>query len=172
MPNNCNFLFLNYRCKCGHCKIVSYHMRKYDRICCRELSRVVEFLDEELDGDNSCSDHSHNTCVTTHPRFKADVLEYGALFRSNQKHLDRYKIKHGKDGKESAYNSAWSFVRWIWNQWGYDTKIMPPACVVAKIREEHMKSAPFWYYRNFVPGKKVCEYGRHCVAATKDTFQK
>jgi hypothetical protein len=169
----------DFRCKCGHCKVVSYHMRKYDRICCRELSRVAEFLHEEVEGEgdwvsDSDSEDHHINCITSHPQFQSDVLEYGALFRSQQIHPDldlRHKIRNGKYGKERAHNSTWAFVSWIWDRMGYDTKIMPPACVVSKIREEHMKSTPFWYYRNFIPSKKVCEYGRHCVEARKDAFR-
>lgn len=139
-------------------------MKKYDRICCHELSGVVGFIQSEFD-----SAPASHRCITLHPQFKAQVLEYGALYQQHHKYLDKHKWKHGQDEQSRATSSCCAFVLWVWDRLGYGDRIMPPACVVARIREHHMKNAPFWYYRNFLPGKLQCEYGRHCVAAAKDT---
>jgi len=141
-------------------------MKKYDRICCHELSGVVDFIHSQVDPHP----HPEQVCITLHPKFKSDVLEYGALYRaSDQGCVDKDKLKRNRDERDRAHSSNCSFVRWIWDRMGYGHRIMPPACVVAKIREFHMKNAPFWYYHNFIPGKFRCETGRHCVAAANDT---
>jgi len=173
-------------CKCGCCKIVSYHMKKYDRICCHELSGILDFIQS----DSSDSDHegqqyqghrtnehgdAHVGCITLHPKFTSDVLEYGALYRVHSSDQSdqpgsNVKFRKSREERERAHSANCSFIRWIWSRLGYGHRVMPPACVIAKIREVHMTSAPFWYYQNFIPGKFRCEFGKHCVAAAKDTI--
>jgi len=156
--------FLSCRCECGKCKVVSPKMQNYDRICCLEIKGVVDFMEDELNDSVQC--------ITQHPRFEKDVLEYEGYLRllrtskgstDDSTAFELRKFKKATDNQK-VFMCRYSFIRWIFNRIGWDHGMVVPACVVRKIRKKCMPSAGPLYFDSFVP-KKTCKYGKHCVKA-------
>ncbi|CAG7838165.1 unnamed protein product [Allacma fusca] len=136
-------------CRCGECRIIG-RMRDYDRICCREIKDVTEFLDEEM--DDATKKH---LCITSHPRFEIDVLQFQALQRTHYYRTNHY-------GNTPGYMASWSFIRWIWNKLGWGNRMVIPSCVSSKIKEKFGSDGVACY-----AAVSVCETARHCRQSQK-----
>jgi hypothetical protein len=157
-----------FRCKCGCCRVVSPNMRIYDRICCRELKGVLAFMKEEM---------SVVTCITKHPRFESDVLDYKGFLRSMKSRLNGpnkdsnqdqvqqdYRLFKAGTDQERIFKCSGAFVRWIFDRIGWTDRVPIPACVMDRIRKTHAPKAGPAYFQPF-RASKPCNFGVHCRKA-------
>ena len=136
---------LFHRCTCGHCQIMPSNA---ECLCCREIDKVVNKL-EESEGTVSC--------ITEHEGFEPVCLNVWVL----QAAYFQYRQHYGTDALHHPINEwvirlkiscilcevlfvfirRYRFIayrqltRWCWGWLGSKVQVILPSCAVLKIRE-------------------------------------
>lgn len=131
-------------------------MTNYDRICCKEIKRIQEFLHDEV-GDRP-------GCIAEHFKFQRYVLEYKALLRANKKEKKQLLAEFNRSTDlEKVAKCKESFLKWIFGkvEWTTGIPMVVPSCVVAKIRQKHAKTGGPRFFDPFKV-RQVCKFEMHC----------
>ncbi|KAL4148699.1 hypothetical protein QTP88_002869 [Uroleucon formosanum] len=135
-------------CSCGYCKGM---LSDIECLCCNELPNLEKIRNQE------------RKCITLHQSFSKLILDKEILniTRHNLILKTKNRINKKKLGQHHPENKTWRFIcykqymSWVnsWIAMGRGYRVVLPACVVQKIREEYPE--PNGIYVGFKNSKKL-----------------
>ncbi|XP_063398773.1 P2X purinoceptor 7-like [Mytilus trossulus] len=120
-------------CDCGNCESMP---KAEECICCQELRRVTEKM-EELTTPVSC--------ITNHPGFEPVCLNQYVLETAYFQYRQQYGEIQVTTEERNRYTAYRQLARWCWGYLGKSVRVHLPACATLAIR----KKFPSNQYKGF-----------------------